>query len=221
MKRQLRNRAHSYDPHAWRGRCKELLDLIFQCEDSEPFREPVDLQEYSVTLLSVFFICKGSNCVYLLLNVVQRCLSGLFANRGLANGLWHRPQQADRRKVPITNGALQRRPPHFQQFQSLHAQQEVAGEMAANQLVTHRPAAVPAFSFFNSMQCVLFIFFADLQHESEALGALRRARKLHPGRLQGHPRHVGQTHQTGYGQADAARHRQTDSAHHEEEEEGK
>lgn len=49
MKRQLRNRPHSYDPHAWRGRCKELLDLIFQCEDSEPFREPVDLQEYPVT----------------------------------------------------------------------------------------------------------------------------------------------------------------------------
>ncbi|KAM9355467.1 PH-interacting protein [Pholidichthys leucotaenia] len=46
MRRQLRARPHSYDPHAWRGRCKELLDLIFQCEDSEPFREPVDLQEY-------------------------------------------------------------------------------------------------------------------------------------------------------------------------------
>ncbi|XP_028461068.1 PH-interacting protein isoform X3 [Perca flavescens] len=44
--RQLRTRPPSYDPHAWRGRCKELLDLIFQCEDSEPFREPVDLQEY-------------------------------------------------------------------------------------------------------------------------------------------------------------------------------
>uniref|UniRef100_A0AAX7V853 PH-interacting protein n=1 Tax=Astatotilapia calliptera TaxID=8154 RepID=A0AAX7V853_ASTCA len=44
--RQLRARPHSYDPHAWKGRCKELLDLIFQCEDSEPFREPVDLQEY-------------------------------------------------------------------------------------------------------------------------------------------------------------------------------
>uniref|UniRef100_A0A8C2ZAB8 Pleckstrin homology domain interacting protein n=1 Tax=Cyclopterus lumpus TaxID=8103 RepID=A0A8C2ZAB8_CYCLU len=41
-----RTRPPSYDPHAWRGRCKELLDLIFQCEDSEPFREPVDLQEY-------------------------------------------------------------------------------------------------------------------------------------------------------------------------------
>uniref|UniRef100_A0A672IL61 PH-interacting protein n=1 Tax=Salarias fasciatus TaxID=181472 RepID=A0A672IL61_SALFA len=46
-RRQLRTRPPSYDPNAWRGRCKELLDLIFQCEDSEPFREPVDLQEYS------------------------------------------------------------------------------------------------------------------------------------------------------------------------------
>uniref|UniRef100_A0A3P8UKX5 PH-interacting protein n=1 Tax=Cynoglossus semilaevis TaxID=244447 RepID=A0A3P8UKX5_CYNSE len=45
-KRRQRTRPPSYDPHAWRGRCKELLDLIFQCEDSEPFREPVDLQEY-------------------------------------------------------------------------------------------------------------------------------------------------------------------------------
>ncbi|XP_024146478.1 PH-interacting protein isoform X2 [Oryzias melastigma] len=46
LQRQLRTRPPSYDPHAWKGRCKELLDLIFQCEDSEPFREPVDLQEY-------------------------------------------------------------------------------------------------------------------------------------------------------------------------------
>uniref|UniRef100_A0A673B6Y2 Pleckstrin homology domain interacting protein n=1 Tax=Sphaeramia orbicularis TaxID=375764 RepID=A0A673B6Y2_9TELE len=52
MQRQLRTRPPSYDPHAWRGRCKELLDLIFQCEDSEPFREPVDLQEYPVKTLS-------------------------------------------------------------------------------------------------------------------------------------------------------------------------
>lgn len=137
MKRQLRNRAHSYDPQAWRGRCKELLDLIFQCEDSEPFREPVDLQEYPVTFLPVFLTCKSSSCVDLLLNLLQHCLSGLFANRGLADGLWHRPQQADQRKVPITNGALQRRPPHFQQFQSVHAQQEVTGETAINHPVTH------------------------------------------------------------------------------------
>uniref|UniRef100_A0A671UXP6 PH-interacting protein n=1 Tax=Sparus aurata TaxID=8175 RepID=A0A671UXP6_SPAAU len=46
MRRQLRTRPPSYDPQAWRVRCKELLDLLFQCEDSEPFREPVDLQEY-------------------------------------------------------------------------------------------------------------------------------------------------------------------------------
>ncbi|XP_076016231.1 PH-interacting protein isoform X2 [Genypterus blacodes] len=46
MQRQLRARPPSYDPQAWRGRCRELLDLLFQCEDSEPFREPVDLQEY-------------------------------------------------------------------------------------------------------------------------------------------------------------------------------
>ncbi|KAJ3605895.1 hypothetical protein NHX12_027938, partial [Muraenolepis orangiensis] len=46
MQRQRRTRPPSYDPQAWRGRCKELLDLIFQCEDSEPFREPVDLDQY-------------------------------------------------------------------------------------------------------------------------------------------------------------------------------
>ncbi|KAI1897649.1 hypothetical protein AGOR_G00085440 [Albula goreensis] len=44
--RKLRNKAQSYDLKAWKTRCKELLDLIFQCEDSEPFRQPVDLQEY-------------------------------------------------------------------------------------------------------------------------------------------------------------------------------
>lgn len=147
MKRQLRNRAHSYDPHAWRGRCKELLDLIFQCEDSEPFREPVDLQEYPVTFPPVFLTGKASNWVFLLLNVVRCSLSGLLANCGLADGLWHRPQQADRRKVPIAAGALQRRPPHFQQFQSLHAQQEVAGEAATTDLITHT-CGLPCFSAF-------------------------------------------------------------------------
>uniref|UniRef100_A0A8C1J8K1 PH-interacting protein n=1 Tax=Cyprinus carpio TaxID=7962 RepID=A0A8C1J8K1_CYPCA len=33
-------------PCNWKGRCRELLELIFQCEDSEPFRQPVDLEEY-------------------------------------------------------------------------------------------------------------------------------------------------------------------------------
>ncbi|KAL7865002.1 hypothetical protein AOLI_G00164220 [Acnodon oligacanthus] len=44
--RNLRNKPASGDPQAWRGRCRELLELIFQCEDSEPFRQPVDLEEY-------------------------------------------------------------------------------------------------------------------------------------------------------------------------------
>uniref|UniRef100_A0A452UNV9 PH-interacting protein n=1 Tax=Ursus maritimus TaxID=29073 RepID=A0A452UNV9_URSMA len=42
----LRNRAQSYDIQAWKKQCQELLNLIFQCEDSEPFRQPVDLLEY-------------------------------------------------------------------------------------------------------------------------------------------------------------------------------
>ncbi|CAM4677711.1 unnamed protein product [Leuciscus chuanchicus] len=43
--RSLRSKPTS-DPQAWKGRCRELLELIFQCEDSEPFRQPVDLEEY-------------------------------------------------------------------------------------------------------------------------------------------------------------------------------
>uniref|UniRef100_A0A8C3LY76 Pleckstrin homology domain interacting protein n=1 Tax=Chrysolophus pictus TaxID=9089 RepID=A0A8C3LY76_CHRPC len=45
-KRRLRNRAQSYDIQSWKKQCEELLNLIFQCEDSEPFRQPVDLLEY-------------------------------------------------------------------------------------------------------------------------------------------------------------------------------
>uniref|UniRef100_A0A8C2EQG9 PH-interacting protein n=1 Tax=Cyprinus carpio TaxID=7962 RepID=A0A8C2EQG9_CYPCA len=43
--RSLRSKPTS-DPQSWKGRCRELLELIFQCEDSEPFRQPVDLEEY-------------------------------------------------------------------------------------------------------------------------------------------------------------------------------
>ncbi|KAL6072512.1 hypothetical protein STEG23_030756, partial [Scotinomys teguina] len=40
------SRATSYVESDWRRQCKALLILIFQCEDSEPFRQPVDLVEY-------------------------------------------------------------------------------------------------------------------------------------------------------------------------------
>ncbi|MFT7803382.1 bromodomain and WD repeat-containing protein 3-like isoform X4 [Arapaima gigas] len=35
-----------HDQDAWKDQCKCLLDYIFECEDSEPFREPVDLSSY-------------------------------------------------------------------------------------------------------------------------------------------------------------------------------
>lgn len=34
------------DRDAWKDQCKNLLDYMFQCEDSEPFRDPVDQSEY-------------------------------------------------------------------------------------------------------------------------------------------------------------------------------
>uniref|UniRef100_A0A8D2Q790 Bromodomain and WD repeat domain containing 1 n=1 Tax=Varanus komodoensis TaxID=61221 RepID=A0A8D2Q790_VARKO len=36
----------SYDENSWKKQCMELVNLIFQCEDSEPFRQPVDLDHY-------------------------------------------------------------------------------------------------------------------------------------------------------------------------------
>lgn len=39
-------KASSYIANNWKRQCKELVNLIFQCEDSEPFRQPVDLVEY-------------------------------------------------------------------------------------------------------------------------------------------------------------------------------
>ncbi|XP_078699475.1 bromodomain and WD repeat-containing protein 3-like isoform X1 [Branchiostoma floridae x Branchiostoma belcheri] len=34
------------DPHMWKRQCRELLNIMFQMEDSEPFRNPVDPLEY-------------------------------------------------------------------------------------------------------------------------------------------------------------------------------
>ncbi|KAL3881699.1 hypothetical protein ACJMK2_028102 [Sinanodonta woodiana] len=39
-------RAKLSDPEAWKSECQELLDRVFQWEDSEPFREPVDANLY-------------------------------------------------------------------------------------------------------------------------------------------------------------------------------
>ncbi|XP_078068576.1 PH-interacting protein isoform X3 [Mustelus asterias] len=45
-RRTQRNRVQPPDINAWKVRCRELLHLTFQCEDSEPFRRPVDLFQY-------------------------------------------------------------------------------------------------------------------------------------------------------------------------------
>lgn len=36
------------DRDAWKEQCKSLLNYILECEDSEPFRQPVDPQNYPV-----------------------------------------------------------------------------------------------------------------------------------------------------------------------------
>ncbi|KAG9348519.1 hypothetical protein JZ751_002255 [Albula glossodonta] len=46
--RRLRQRTVEAVPDrdAWKDDCKRLLDYIFECEDSEPFRQPVDPNDY-------------------------------------------------------------------------------------------------------------------------------------------------------------------------------
>ncbi|NWW49947.1 BRWD1 protein, partial [Pedionomus torquatus] len=44
--RKGKNIKTGYDENCWKKQCMELVNLIFQCEDSEPFRQPVDLDQY-------------------------------------------------------------------------------------------------------------------------------------------------------------------------------
>lgn len=36
------------DQDSWKGQCKRLMNYVFECEDSEPFRKPVDPTSYPV-----------------------------------------------------------------------------------------------------------------------------------------------------------------------------
>ncbi|ESP01057.1 hypothetical protein LOTGIDRAFT_140025, partial [Lottia gigantea] len=42
----------STDPDAWIENCRQLLQTVFQCEDSQPFREPISLVDHPVSLYS-------------------------------------------------------------------------------------------------------------------------------------------------------------------------
>lgn len=55
---------NGYDENCWKKQCMELVNLIFQCEDSEPFRQPVDLDQYPVSC-SINFV-RYKNCLFLL-----------------------------------------------------------------------------------------------------------------------------------------------------------
>lgn len=55
---------NGYDENCWKKQCMELVNLIFQCEDSEPFRQPVDLDQYPVSC-SINLV-RYKNCFFLL-----------------------------------------------------------------------------------------------------------------------------------------------------------
>ncbi|XP_076307639.1 PH-interacting protein-like [Tachypleus tridentatus] len=44
--KRKRLQSREYTSNSWKQQCLELLELIFECEDSTPFRQPVDQSEY-------------------------------------------------------------------------------------------------------------------------------------------------------------------------------
>lgn len=218
MQRQLRNRPHSYDPHAWRGRCKELLDLIFQCEDSEPFREPVDLQEYPVTkekphchlyqvtdmkwivLVVFFFFFYSSFPTFLFQDYLQIVESpmdfGTVLSR-LTDGKYPSPFELCKDVRLIFSNSKAYTPSKKSRVRRLTcAKTHMITHVAGLYRTRNRPCMFSFLHFFVSkLKWVHPLSFADLQHESEALCAVWGARQLHPGWLQGHPRPDGQTDQ--------------------------
>lgn len=46
QRKSVRQQALSIDPDDWRRQCIDLLELIWQQSDAEPFREPVDTEEF-------------------------------------------------------------------------------------------------------------------------------------------------------------------------------
>uniref|UniRef100_A0A8C3K8W5 Bromodomain and WD repeat-containing protein 1 n=1 Tax=Calidris pygmaea TaxID=425635 RepID=A0A8C3K8W5_9CHAR len=46
VRRRIKRQPTKASPDAWKDQCKQLLNLIYEREDSEPFRQPVDLFSY-------------------------------------------------------------------------------------------------------------------------------------------------------------------------------
>uniref|UniRef100_A0A8C6YFI4 Bromodomain and WD repeat domain containing 3 n=1 Tax=Naja naja TaxID=35670 RepID=A0A8C6YFI4_NAJNA len=51
VKRQMKRQPSKGCVDAWKNHCKQLLSLIYEREDSEPFRQPVDLFSYPVSFV--------------------------------------------------------------------------------------------------------------------------------------------------------------------------
>ncbi|XP_013919708.1 PREDICTED: bromodomain and WD repeat-containing protein 3-like [Thamnophis sirtalis] len=49
VKRQMKRQPSKGCVDSWKNHCKQLLSLIYEREDSEPFRQPVDLFSYPVS----------------------------------------------------------------------------------------------------------------------------------------------------------------------------
>lgn len=221
MQRQLRTRPHSYDPQAWRGRCKELLDLIFQCEDSEPFREPVDLQEYPVppllsllqnicffttSIISFFLTCFLCNFPFLsqdYLEIVESPMDFGTVLSTLTEGKYQSPIELCKDIRLIFSNSKAYTPSKKSRVRRTHTNDW--------------------WSLCDCWMIPSFISISlshiDLQYESEALCIVWRACRSYPGRLQSNPRPNRQTEQTEHWQTNTTHNRQTDTARHEEEEE--
>ncbi|NWS41910.1 BRWD3 protein, partial [Probosciger aterrimus] len=67
VRRRIKRQPMKASPDAWKEQCKQLLNLIYEREDSEPFRQPVDLFSYPVSTPSICKIKKPLlfTCVFL------------------------------------------------------------------------------------------------------------------------------------------------------------
>uniref|UniRef100_A0A4W3H5X2 Bromo domain-containing protein n=1 Tax=Callorhinchus milii TaxID=7868 RepID=A0A4W3H5X2_CALMI len=75
VKKRIRRNSRrevNYDIDAWKTQCKELVEILFQCEDSEPFRQPVDLFEYPVN--SGYFLHYTEMSAFLTYSIFHGCI---------------------------------------------------------------------------------------------------------------------------------------------------
>lgn len=64
VRRQIKRQPNKVCADAWKEQCKQLLSLIYEREDSEPFRQPVDLFSYPVRdFFNDYCFIQSENCI--------------------------------------------------------------------------------------------------------------------------------------------------------------